>query len=269
MQNLGDKIRSQRRRLGLTLDALSAHSGISKPYLSLIERGKVLNPPSDDKLRRLEQALGFDVSQLLAIAQIQRTPTDVRAVLQHLLQKKREETGSGNADAPAGGGAAIDLDAAYLTGALREIVEQRAQNVQTIPVGTVPIINKVSAGYPREFTDLDYPRGVADAYMTCPDLSDPSAFAARVCGDSMQPKYREGDVVVFSPAMYPRSGDDCFVRFEDGQTTFKRVFFENDETGKPALRLQPRNEKYRPQITPAEKVTGLYKAMYRLEKVEE
>ena len=163
----------------------------------------------------------------------------------------------------------VDLDAAYLSGALQEIVEQRASNVQALAVGTVPIINKVSAGYPREFTDMSYPRGIADAYMTCPDLADANAFAARVCGDSMHPKYREGDVVVFSPAIYPRSGDDCFVRFDDGQTTFKRVFFENDETGKAALRLQPRNEKYRPQMVPAEKVSGLYKAMYRLQKVEE
>ena len=36
-------------------------------------------------------------------------------------------------------------------------------------------------------------------------------------GDSMVPKYREGDVVIFSPAANPRSGDDCFVRFADGQ----------------------------------------------------
>ena len=33
-----------------------AKTGISKPYLSLIETGRVPNPPSDEKLRRLEQA---------------------------------------------------------------------------------------------------------------------------------------------------------------------------------------------------------------------
>ena len=192
-------------------------------------------------------------------------------MLSRLLRQRQEnQGGNGAAGAPVNGVAGVvDLDAAYLSGALQEIVEQRASNVQALTVGTVPIINKVSAGYPREFTDLSYPRGVADAYMTCPDISDANAFAARVCGDSMHPKYREGDVVVFSPAIYPRSGDDCFVRFDDGQTTFKRVFFENDENGKAALRLQPRNEKYRPQMVPAEKVSGLYKAMYRLQKVEE
>ena len=59
MEPLGPKIRRQRRRLGLTLDELAGGRRISKPYLSLIETGRVPNPPSDEKLRRLEQTLGF------------------------------------------------------------------------------------------------------------------------------------------------------------------------------------------------------------------
>jgi repressor LexA len=109
---------------------------------------------------------------------------------------------------------------------------------------------------------------VADEYIGCPEVQDQDAFAARVYGDSMAPKYGEGDIVIFSPAAPPKSGDDCFVRFDDGHTTFKRVFFENDESGKPALRLQPRNEKYRAQTVPSERVSGLYKALYRYQRVD-
>ena len=91
----------------------------------------------------------------------------------------------------------------------------------------VPVINKVSAGYPADFNDLDYPVGIADDYVRCPDLHDPNAFAVRVVGDSMEPRFQEGDIVVFSPAAEVQSGDDCFVRFEmPHETTFKRVFFE-------------------------------------------
>jgi SOS-response transcriptional repressor LexA len=85
----------------------------------------------------------------------------------------------------------------------------------------------------------------------------------------MTPKYREGDVVIFSPALPPRDGDDCFVRFADGQTTFKRVFFESGEKGASVLRLQPRNERYRPQVVPSQNVTGLYRAVYRYQRVDE
>src|SRR5678816_3294421 len=86
MEALGPKIRRQRRRLGLTLDDLAGKTGISKPYLSLIETGRVTNPPSDEKLRRLEQTLGFNTGELISQAHLQRTPKDVRVVLQTLMQ---------------------------------------------------------------------------------------------------------------------------------------------------------------------------------------
>lgn len=282
MEALGPKLRRQRRRLGLTLDELAGRTSISKPYLSLIETGRVPNPPSDEKLRRLEQTLGFQAGELVTQAHLQRTPRDVRAVLQSLLAKNKANseaaassasTASPRLDAaegrPASADAGVNLDDAYLSGVLQELVDRSSGNVEQITTNAVPVINKVSAGYPKDFTDLAYPRGVADDYVGCPDIHDRDAFATRVHGDSMQPKYREGDIVIFSPAASPRNGDDCFVRFENGNTTFKRVFFESDEAGVAVLRLQPRNEKYRPQTIPSEQVTGLYKAVYRYQRVDE
>jgi phage repressor protein C with HTH and peptisase S24 domain len=299
MDSLGTKLRRQRRRLGLTLDELAGRTSISKPYLSLIETGRVPNPPSDQKLRRLEQALGFAAGELVSQAHLQRTPRDVRAVLTRLLQG---EKGSGfgvqgseaengpvsiakeqpnHAKKASGGPPAesrtlnpepslpINLDEMFLSGVLQELVEKSAGNVEQVATNAVPVINRVSAGYPRDFTDLSYPKGVADEYVGCPDVQDQDAFAARVHGDSMMPKYRAGDIVIFSPSAAPKNGDDCFVRFEDGQTTFKRVFFESDEAGASVIRLQPRNERYRPQTVASEKLTGLYKAVFRYQRVDE
>ncbi|HEY8668353.1 MAG TPA: XRE family transcriptional regulator [Tepidisphaeraceae bacterium] len=280
MEAIGPKLRRQRRRLGLTLDELAGRTGISKPYLSLIETGRVPNPPSDEKLRRLEQTLGFNAGELITQAHLQRTPRDVRAVLQKLLQGQSERNGAavgaGAAAAGASAGAAgkgadagVNLDDAYLSGVLHDLVDKAAGNVEQVATNAIPVINRISAGYPKDFTDLSYPRGVADDYVGCPDLRDRDAFAARVHGDSMTPKYREGDIVIFSPGASARSGDDCFVRFEDGHTTFKRVFFESDEGGSSMLRLQPRNEKYRPQTIASEKVTGLWKAVFKYQRVDE
>src|SRR5689334_16108546 len=100
MEALGPKIRRQRRRLGLTLDELAAKAAISKPYLSLIETGRVINPPSDEKLRRLELTLGFKPGELVTQAHLQRTPRDVRAVLQRLMAGA---AGEGHADAETRG----------------------------------------------------------------------------------------------------------------------------------------------------------------------
>lgn len=303
MDPLGARIRRARRRLGLTLDELAVRVKISKPYLSLIETGRVTNPPSDEKLRRLEQTLGFSSGDLLHQAHLHKTPKDIRAVLAQLAQshgltentaasgsetmaavltqnlKKRTQFAANpngpNDLADEGGNKkghpkiGISLDTAYLSGVLHELVEQSAGNVEQIRMNAVPIVNRVSAGYPKDFTDLAYPRGVADGFIGCPDLADPDAFAARVFGDSMRPKYSEDDIVIFSPAAPTRNGDDCFVRFEDGQTTFKRVFFESDDTGQAVLRLQPRNEKYRPQLVRSDQITGVYRAMYRYQTVED
>ncbi len=128
----------------------------------------------------------------------------------------------------------------------------------------VPVINKVSAGYPSDFNDLDYPVGIADDYVRCPDLHDPNAFAVRVVGDSMEPKFHEGDIVIFSPAAEVHNGDDCFVRFAmPHETTFKRVFFDPDNK----VRLQPRNEKYSPTIVDGKRINGLYRAIIKYEKL--
>jgi repressor LexA len=271
IEAMGPKIRKHRRRLGLTLDELAGRTNISKPYLSLIETGRVPNPPSDEKLRRLEQTLGFPAGELVTQAHLHRTPKDVRAVLAKLMENRVsdiEVRSSGN-DPASETRKPINLDDAYLSGVLQELVDRSSGNVEQIATNAIPLINRVSAGYPKDFTDLSYPAKVADEYLGCPDVRDADAFATRVHGDSMMPKYRDGDIVIFSPAASPRNGDDCFVRFDDGHTTFKRVFFESDESGQPVLRLQPRNEKYRPQVIASEKVSGLYKAVYRYQSVEE
>jgi SOS-response transcriptional repressor LexA len=279
METLGSKLRRQRRRLGLTLDELAARTAISKPYLSLIETGRVPNPPSDEKLRRLEQTLGFPANELVTQAHLHRTPRDVRDMLHKLIADnaqaraavaKAEHAVQQQGPQPKPGvGGAINLDEAYLSGVLAEMVEKSAGNVERVSTNTVPVINRVSAGYPKDFTDMSYPPRVADDYIGCPDVHDRDAFAARVSGDSMRPKYGEGDIVVFSPAAQPKNGDDCFVRFNDGQTTFKRVFFENDEAGESVIRLQPRNERYRPKVVRSDEVAGLYKAIYRYQRVDE
>src|SRR2546423_11327779 len=134
MEALAQNPRRRRRRLGLTRDELAGRTGISKPYLSLIETGRVPNPPSDEKLRRLEQTLGFVPGELVTQAHLHRTPRDVRAVLTRLLKSEdrgwRMENSKGNSspssilDPPSS--SSINLDDAYLSGVLHELVEKSA-----------------------------------------------------------------------------------------------------------------------------------------------
>ncbi len=80
----------------------------------------------------------------------------------------------------------------------------------------------------------------------------------------MAREYREGKVVVFSPDLPTPSGTDCFVRLErDNETTFKRVYFEDDGR---TIRLQPLNGSYPPRSVDREDVSGLWAAAYVMRK---
>ena len=260
--SLGQIIRKKREQLNLTLDEVSNRIGFSKPYLSTIETGKVKNPPGDKLLTRLEKILGFDSGLLLHIAHIEGLPSDVRQeyesaeaenqkwrhIVKNLVGEKDEK-----------------VDASRLSKLLAQSDLNIEQDNLPLSAGRlVPVINKVSAGYPSDFNDLDYPVGIADDYIRCPDMHDPNAFAVRVVGDSMEPKFHEGDIVIFSPAAEVHNGDDCFVRFAmPHETTFKRVFFESENK----IRLQPRNEKYSPTIVDGKRINGLYRAVVKHEKL--
>jgi len=259
--SLGEILRQRREEMDLTLDEVSNKVGFSKPYLSTIETGKVNNPPSDELLRKLEKVLKFQAGQLLVIAHRERMPADVRQIVEstesqnkklwHVVKSMMKDQNQ--------------------TQRLSQILEadklEQESVVSAMPISAgklVPIINKVAAGYPADFDDLDYPVGVADDYVRCPDLHDPQAFAVRVIGDSMEPKFREGDIVVFSPVAQIENGDDCFVRFsEPHETTFKRVFYEQNDI----VRLQPRNEKYAPVMMEGKRINGVYKAVAKVERL--
>jgi repressor LexA len=248
MEPLGTKLRHQRRSLGMTLDDLAAKASISKPYLSLIETGRVPNPPSDEKLRRLEQSLGFSDGELVSHAHLHRTPVAVRAILSQLLQRS---TGTPGTD---------DQQFARL---IEQLAEKMESKLPAAVGNLIPIVNAPSAGYPRGFNNLSFPATVAAGFVGCPDLTDKEAFAIRVVGDRMTPKYRAGDIVIFSPAVKVHNGDDCFICFDDGDTAFKRIFMEKDDDGKAVVRLQPRNEKYRAKIVPPKKIAAMYRAVQR------
>jgi len=268
-QEFGDRVRQLRLERAMTLDDLTGTSGISRAYLSQIENGHV-DPPRDDKVARLEKAFGLRPGALIHLAHLARTPEDVRCRLQNLQTAfaRAEETLQGVlARLPAEelgqspeGTTQPEAETAGPSGRTNVADRQAVRD-------TVPIINRVAAGYPAEFTDLDYPVGVADEYIgRPPGLDDPSAFAVRVVGDSMEPRYHEGDIVLVSPGAPIRSGDDCYVRFTpecpDAQgATFKRAYFDNETE----VRLQPRNERYPPTVVAAPAIAGIYKAVFRYE----
>jgi len=63
-KSLGHRIKDLREARGLSVDALAARSGVSKPYIWQIEDGRRGNP-SGEVLLKLSSALGTTVAGLL------------------------------------------------------------------------------------------------------------------------------------------------------------------------------------------------------------
>jgi len=278
---IGVAIHQRRTALRLSLAEVARRAGCAKSYLSAIENG-VKGAPGEELSGRLERVLSFREGELVEMSVWARTPASVRADVEAMRARDavRDEAGREIAELLRG-----DLDEIHKTGKLESLIkvyegggglvrEQERSAGGTparcrddggggvervgLPV-EIPLINKVTAGYPGSFTDMGYPARVADEYIRAPDVHDPDAFAARVVGDSMEPQYREGDIVVFSPGKVVESGMDCFVRLEpDSETTFKRVYFERGEDGAEMIRIQPMNSAYGPMIVERERVAGLY-----------
>ena len=271
---LASAVRSRREALGLTLAEVAQRVPCAKSYLWALENEQ-RGVPSDEVLAGLERALATAPGTFVRPGRWKRSleaggPT-VREEVAQLAATR--EAARDLAALLREAGAGRSLDALHASGALRRLVDRISPPAEggagggggateLVMVGacrSVPLINKVAAGYPTEFTDLSYPARVADEYVRCPDVTDADAFAARVVGDSMSPTYTEGDVVVFSPAKPVADGQDCFVRLEpDHATTFKRVYFEEEGM---KIRLQPLNSAYPPRVVEREGVAGLYAAV--------
>jgi repressor LexA len=260
--SLGEIVKSRREQMHLTQDQIAKMVDISKPYLSNIETGKAKNPPTDGIIRSLERVLKFSDGELLRLAHLARTPADVRQE-HELLQAEVQKLQGLLRDLFDNKPGAVKRSGVDLGVMLERIKDQG--NIRQLSAGVaVPVINKVAAGYPSHFTDLDYPPSVAEEYIRCPDMHDSQAFAARVVGDSMEPIYHEGDIMIFSPNCEPLNGNDCFVRFDgDMGTTFKRYYQDDQEN----IRLQPLNNKYPAQTYPVSLITGLWPAVFRIERL--
>jgi len=251
MSTVGSLIRQLRREAKLTQEALAERIGCSKAHLSLMESGQ--RTVNAEWARKLESGLGIDDGRIVAALDWDKAPASLRARLNKAEAVTDQLRKAINSRDPAG--------------ALRKLMERIGANVEEpLPLARqIPVINNVTAGVPTEFTDLDYPASVADEYIASPDVNDPDAFAARVVGDSMAPEYREGEIVVFSPALPTPTGSDCFVRLvRDNEVTFKRVYVEDDGEH---IRLQPLNSEYPPRTVHREDIAGMYAAAYVLRAV--
>jgi phage repressor protein C with HTH and peptisase S24 domain len=87
----------------------------------------------------------------------------------------------------------------------------------------VPLIGFAEAGAGGYFDDGGFPVGKGWEEVPFPQVNDPHAYALEISGDSMKPAYRDGDVIVVSPAANVRRGDRVVVKTRDGEVMVKEL----------------------------------------------
>jgi phage repressor protein C with HTH and peptisase S24 domain len=87
----------------------------------------------------------------------------------------------------------------------------------------VPLIGFAEAGAGGYFDDGGFPVGKGWDEIAFPAVNDEHAYALEISGDSMLPAYRDGDVIIVSPAAPIRRGDRVVVKTKDGEVMVKEL----------------------------------------------
>lgn len=103
--------------------------------------------------------------------------------------------------------------------------------LKIVPLRPIPLVSRIPAGDPIEYTNADYPAGWAEEFVPCPeDVSDPAAFALKVEGQSMEPRFKDGDIVIISPQAKLKDGAPVVYRLKNGDCAVKNYHGgENNE----------------------------------------
>ena len=119
----------------------------------------------------------------------------------------------------------------------------RTENVE--PVGMkklhgIPVISWVTAGSWKEVSDA-YEPGDADEWIDS-DIKGKHVFALRVTGDSMEPEFKDGEIITVNPHLEPLPNDYIVVKNREEQATFKQMKKYGSK-----LVLHPLNPNYQDQ----------------------
>ena len=87
----------------------------------------------------------------------------------------------------------------------------------------VPLLGFAEAGTGGYFDDGGFPAGEGWDEIAFPAVTDEHAYALEVSGQSMEPAYRDGDIILVSPSAPIRRGDRVVVRTKDGEVLAKEL----------------------------------------------
>ena len=115
-------------------------------------------------------------------------------------------------------GASLEAFTALVSGA-----RALSSTPRTLSPRRIPLIGLAQAGSDGYFDDGGYPVGGSWDEVSLPEIGDMNAYALEISGQSMEPVFRDGDVVIVSPAAPIRRGDRVVVRTAGGEVMAKQL----------------------------------------------
>jgi phage repressor protein C with HTH and peptisase S24 domain len=113
-------------------------------------------------------------------------------------------------------GASLETFTALVTGSQRAVSTVR-------PPRRIPLLGLAQAGQDGFFDDAGFPVGGSWDEVGLPEVGDPHAYALEIAGDSMEPVFRDGDMVVVSPLAPIRRGDRVVAKTMAGEVMAKQL----------------------------------------------
>ena len=87
----------------------------------------------------------------------------------------------------------------------------------------MPLIGFAEAGSGGYFDDAGFPAGKGWDEIPFPAVNDEHAYALEISGSSMEPAYRDGTIILISPAASIRRGDRVVVKTREGEVMVKEL----------------------------------------------
>lgn len=120
----------------------------------------------------------------------------------------------------------------------------RNVSIATTGARAIPVISAIQAGAMKEISE-PYSAGDGFARIYTDDAYSRWAFGLVIAGDSMEPVFHAGDLVIIEPEWTPRPGEYVAAKNGKQEATFKRYRQRGtDANGNDIFELVPLNENY-------------------------
>ena len=213
---LGAKIKRFRNERKLTMQQLADLSGKSKGYISMLEKG--INPqtkkplePSLEAIQSIAKALGVDLDELISdtedVIKLPKITNDTIEKITTTVQQLNEENQN-----------KTYKYAKNLLQFQHRTVKEVAVKYKPKQLTEIFVTEKVAAGVGYAYGNNE----VTPYYTDREDLM-PYDMATCVFGDSMEPEFSDGDIILLKQG-YDNVNGDIYVVDYDGKSYVKKLY---------------------------------------------